>query len=224
MVIAALIAALNEERSIGAVVSGAARHAPLVIVVDDGSTDRTADRAREAGATVLRHDRNHGKGSAIRTGLEFVLAQECSHVLFMDGDLQHDPGEIPLLIARARQGAGDFVIGEREFRKGSMPASRYYSNVVGSAILSRFIGAPVMDSQSGFRLIRASLLRQLRLTGTRYEIETEMLIKLVRLGATLDRVTVRRLTYADTRSKIHPFRDTSRTCFLAVRYRYLSGS
>jgi glycosyltransferase involved in cell wall biosynthesis len=224
MVIAALIAALNEESSIAAVVRGASRHAALVVVVDDGSTDRTAELARGAGATVLRHDRNRGKGSAIRTGLEFVLRQHCSHVLFLDGDLQHDPEEIPLLVECAKQGAGDFVIGEREFRKGSMPASRYYSNVIGSAILSRFIGTPVVDSQSGFRLIRASLLREVRLTGTKYEIETEMLIKLVRLGATPDRVTVRRLHYAGTRSKIHPFRDTSRTCLLAVRYRYLSGS
>jgi glycosyltransferase involved in cell wall biosynthesis len=224
MVIAALVAALNEESSIAAVVKGAARHAALVVVVDDGSTDRTAERAREAGATVLRHDHNRGKGSAIRTGLEFVLTQQCSHVLFMDGDLQHDPDEIPLLVACAEQGTGDFVIGEREFRKESMPASRYYSNVIGSAVLSRFIGAQVMDSQSGFRLIRTSLLRKVQLTGTGYEIETEMLIKLVRIGAILDRVTVRRLQYAGTRSKIHPFRDTSRTCLLAVRYRYLSGS
>ena len=179
MVLCALTAAFNEEAHVAEVVRGTARHASPVVVVDDGSTDGTAVRARDAGAIVLRHEHNRGKGCAIRTGLEYALTQACSHVVFLDADLQHDPDEIPLLVARAEQGAGDFIIGEREFKKDVMPAARYYSNVIGSAVLSRFIGAPVMDSQSGFRLIRANLLRSLRLTATGYEIETEMLIKLV---------------------------------------------
>ena len=95
-----------------------------------------------------------------------MLGQPCSHVLFLDGDLQHDPAEIPRLVAQAERGGSDFVIGEREFRKGAMPAARFYANVIGSAILSRFIGADVADSQSGFRLIRADLLRRVELTGT----------------------------------------------------------
>ena len=223
MVLCALIAAFNEDSHIADVVRGTARYLSQVVVVDDGSTDGTAANARHAGAIVLRHEENQGKGRAIRTGLQYALTQECSHILFLDADLQHDPAEIPLLVARAEQGRGDFVIGEREFRKDATPAARFYSNVIGSAILSRFIGARVADSQSGFRLIRADLLRSLRLTGTGYEIETEMLIKLVRAGAVVERVTVRRLQYEGARSNIRPFRDTARTCLLAVRYRYLSG-
>ena len=223
MVLCALIAAFNEEAHIAEVVMGAAHHASPVIVVDDGSTDDTAARARGAGAIVLRHDANRGKGCAIRTGLAFALTQECSHILFLDADLQHDPAEIPLLVARAERGVGDFVIGERTLDRDAMPPARFYSNVIGSAILSRLIGAEVTDSQSGFRLIRADRLRGLPLTGTRYEIETEMLIKLVRAGATVERVAVRRLQYAGARSKIQPFRDTFRTCMLALRYRYFSG-
>jgi hypothetical protein len=106
------------------------------------------------------------------------------------------------------------VIAEREFKKEAMPRDRYYTNIIGSAILTWFVGAPVTDSQSGFRLIRADLLRRIELSGTRYEIETEMLIKLMRAGAQLDRITVRRLQYADTQSKMRPFRDTFRTCML----------
>jgi len=222
MVLCALIAAFNEEAHIADVVRGTAPYASRILVVDDGSTDGTASRARDAGATVISHERNLGKGCAIRTGLHHALTQECSHVLFLDADLQHDPREIPLLLERANCGTGDFVIGEREFRKDAMPAARYYANVIGSAALSRFIGARIMDSQSGFRLIRADLLRRLELTGRGYEIETEMLIKLVRAGAVLERVTVRRLRYTGARSKIHQFRDTFRTCLLAVQYRYLS--
>jgi glycosyltransferase involved in cell wall biosynthesis len=223
--ICALIAAFNEERHVGPVVKGTARYVSQVIVVDDGSTDATAVRAREAGATVLRHERNLGKGCAVRTGLAYVLSRPYSHVLFLDADLQHDPAEIPKLLERAAtgNGDGDFVLGEREFSKDAMPAARFYSNVIGSRILSRFIGADVADSQSGFRLIRADLLRKVVLTGRGYEIETEMLIKLARAGATLERVPVHRLQYAGARSKIHPFRDTFRTCMLALGYRYLSG-
>ncbi len=218
----ALIAAFNEEAHVADVVKGTAPHASTVVVVDDGSTDNTAARARDAGAIVIRHEQNRGKGWAIRTGLEYALRQDCSHVLFLDADLQHDPAEIPRLIARAEHTGSDFVIGEREFRKDTMPAARFYANVIGSAILSRFIGADITDSQSGFRLIRADLLRRVRLTGTGYEIETEMLIKLIRAGAAVERITVRRLQYEGAHSKIRPFWDTTRTCFLAVHYRYLS--
>jgi glycosyltransferase involved in cell wall biosynthesis len=219
----AVIAAFNEEAHVADVVNGTSPHASPVVVVDDGSTDDTAARARDAGAIVIRHERNRGKGCAIRTGLEYALKQDRSHVLFLDADHQHDPAEIPLLVSQAAQGIGDFVIGEREFRKDQMPAVRFHANVIGSVILSRFIGADVMDSQSGFRLIRADLLRRVRLTGTGYEIETEMLIKLVRAGAAVERVTVRRLQYQDAHSKIRPFWDTLRTCLLAVQYRYLSS-
>jgi len=219
----ALIAAFNEEAQVAGVVKGTAPHASPVVVVDDGSTDNTAAVARDAGAIVIRHDRNLGKGCAIRTGLEYVLKQRCSHVLFLDADFQHDPVEIPRLVASAEKGHGDFVIGEREFRKDAMPAARFHANVIGSAILSRFIGADVADSQSGFRLIRADLLRRVQFTGTGYEIETEMLIKLVRAGANVDRVTIRRLQYEGAHSKIRPIWDTTRTCLLAVGYRYLSS-
>jgi glycosyltransferase involved in cell wall biosynthesis len=219
----ALIAAFNEEAHVAEVVKGTAPYASPVVVVDDGSTDKTAVRARDAGATVIRHEENRGKGRAIRTGLEYVLTQACTHVLFLDADLQHDPAEIPRLIACAEQTRGDFVIGEREFRRDAMPAARFHANVIGSAILSRFIGANVTDSQSGFRLIRADFLRRVRLTGTGYEIETEMLIKLVQAGAAVERITVRRLQYEGAHSKIRPFWDTLRTCFLAVQYRYLSN-
>ena len=219
--ICALIAAYNEGQHVGAVVTDTAPHVAQVFVVDDGSTDTTAARAREAGAVVLGHERNRGKGCAIRTGLLHVLQQPCTHVLLLDADGQHDPSEIPKLVARAERGAGEFVIGERELVKEAMPAARFYSNRIGSRILSWFIGADIADSQSGFRLIRADLLRTVRLTGSRYEIETEMLIKLVRAGARLERVPVRRLRYDGARSKMRPFRDTFRTCMLALRYRYL---
>jgi glycosyltransferase involved in cell wall biosynthesis len=218
--VTALIAAYNEEATVASVVAGVRRLTSAVVVVDDGSTDRTAERAAAAGATVLRHAQNRGKGAAVRTGLEQVLAGPHSHVLFIDADLQHDPDDIPKLLAASEAGC-DLVIAEREFVKGSMPTARFYSNRIGSWILSHFIGTEVADSQSGFRLIRSDCLRPLRLTATGYEIETEMLIKLVRRHVSLGRVSIP-AAYDGSQSKLRSFRDTFRTCMLAVWYRYVS--
>jgi glycosyltransferase involved in cell wall biosynthesis len=220
--ICALIAAFNEDETIAAVVAGVRPYASEVVVVDDGSADRTAERATDAGAVVIRHERNQGKGRALRTGLARVLAGPCSHVLFIDGDLQHDPNDVPRLLEAAERTGCDLVIAERAFTKGQMPTARFYSNRIGSRILSSFIGTEVTDSQSGFRLIRADRLRQLALTATGYEIETEMLIKLTRGGASLARISIP-ARYHGARSKLRSFRDTFRTCMMAVRYRYLTG-
>jgi glycosyltransferase involved in cell wall biosynthesis len=221
MRVAALIPALDEAEAIGAVVAGVRPHVDAVVVVDDGSRDETAARAREAGAVVLRHESNRGKGWAVRTGLAHVLAQPFTHVLLMDGDLQHRPEDAPTLIAAARERGLELVVGARRFDRARMPRARYYSNVIGSRALSAFVGAPVRDTQSGFRLIACEPLRRLRLTSTGYEIETEMLIRLAQLGARIGDVEVT-LAYEGARSKLRPVRDTTRTCFLAVYFRYLS--
>ncbi len=218
--VCAVIAAYNESETVRHVVTGVKRYVPCVLVVDDGSTDTTAEEARRAGASVLRHAANQGKGLAIRTGIKQVLSLDYTHVLFMDADLQHDPEDIPTLLSTARSGQGDFVIGERRFARDEMPAARFYTNTICSWIISRFfVGAKVSDTQSGFRLIRASLLRSLRLTGRGFEIETEMLIKLAREGVHIERTAVH-LRYGTSAGKLRPVRDTTRTCFLALRYRF----
>ena len=220
MTVCALIAAFDEAATIGEVVRRVRPHADHVIVVDDGSRDATGAAARAAGADVIRHDANLGKGAAIRSGLRMVLEGAFTHVLLLDADLQHDPADVPALLAAARAGAGDFIIGQRPFSKVTMPASRYYTNTISSWVISRFfVGHRVADAQSGFRVIDTALLRRVRLTGRGYEIETEMLIKLARRGARIAHVPVG-LHYGAARSKLRPIRDTTRTCFLAVRYRF----
>jgi hypothetical protein len=106
-------------------------------------------------------------------------------------------------------------------QSGKMPTVRFYSNRIGSRILSSFIGTEVADTQSGFRLIRAGALRPLALTATGYELETEMLIKLTRRGASLARISIP-ARYDGARSKLRNFRDTFRTCMKAVYFRYLA--
>jgi glycosyltransferase involved in cell wall biosynthesis len=220
MIVHALVPAFNEEDTIGGVVSGVLPHVGAVTVVDDGSGDATAERARTAGASVLRLPVNGGKGVAIRAGLDAVLAGGCTHVLLLDGDMQHRPGEAPRLIEVAARTGADLVIGVRQFDRTRMPASRYHANRIGSLALSKFVGVPVQDTQCGFRLYAANAIRGLRLCARGYEIETEMLVKLRRRGGTVASAPVSAV-YNGRPSKLRPIRDTTKTCFLAVYYRFL---
>ena len=102
----------------------------------------------------------------------------------------------------------------------AMPASRYHANRIGSLALSRFMGVAIRDTQCGFRLFRADALRGLRLKARGYDIETEMLVKLKRRGGRIARVPITAV-YTGQRSKLRPVRDTTKTCFLAVYYRFL---
>ena len=218
--VAAVIPAYNEARTIGAVVSALGPLVGAVIVVDDGSRDGCADLAASAGAQVIRHDCNRGKGTAVRSGLRLALDGPFTHVLLIDGDLQHPPEDAGRLLAEADRTSADLVVGERTFDREAMPLSRYYANRVGSRVLSWFVGVPLNDTQSGFRVFRTELLRRMTLRATGYEIETEMLVKAGRLGARIVSVPVPAV-YGTGISKLRPVRDTTRTCFLAVYHRFL---
>jgi glycosyltransferase involved in cell wall biosynthesis len=204
---AALIPAFNEAKRIQDVVAG-------------GSTDRTGALARQAGADVLEHHRNRGKGEALRTGLSCLEASDFSHVLMLDGDMQHLPEEAPLLLSVAERTGADVVLGERRFGRQAMPASRYYANRLGSRALSWFVGLRLPDTQCGFRVFRMGALRGLNLKARGFDIETEMLVKLARRGARFTSVPVTAV-YEGQASKLRPVRDTTRTCFLAVYYRFI---
>jgi glycosyltransferase involved in cell wall biosynthesis len=218
--VAALIPAYDEAPRIGAVLTGLRPFVERVLVVDDGSRDGTGDVARAAGASVLVQPRNSGKGLAIRAGVARLLADGTTHVLLLDGDGQHDPQDAPLLLEAAARHPDCLIVGERPFDRAVMPRSRYYTNVISSWVISQvFVGQKVGDAQSGYRVVSTDWLRRLRLTARGYEIETEMLIKMARRGGRIVSVPIA-MRYHGAPSKLRPVRDTTRTCFLAVRYRF----
>jgi glycosyltransferase involved in cell wall biosynthesis len=212
----ALVPAYQAAETVGGVVRGLLRHVSRVLLVDDGSTDGTSRRAEEAGAQVLRLSENSGKGSAIRAGLERVLASDATHVVFLDADGQHDPDDVPALLGAARHG-DDFVIGSRMARPEETPAVRYRTNEIGSRILTRMTGHDVEDGQSGYRVIAADLLRRLKLSARGYLIETEILLKAAPYVARFRHVPVRAI-YGGP-SHYRPFRDTWIISWGAVYYK-----
>jgi len=212
----ALVPAYQAAGTVKAVVSGLLRHVARVVVVDDGSTDETGQVAAEAGAEVLRMRANGGKGSAIRAGLGRLLESSATHVAFVDADGQHDPEDLPALLAAARDG-DDFVIGSRMADPEAIPPVRYKTNEIGSRILTRMTGHEIHDGQSGYRVVAADLLRRMRLTARGYSIETEMLLKAAPYVKRFREVPVRAV-YGGP-SHYRGFRDTWVISWGAVYYK-----
>ncbi len=212
----ALVPAYQAAGTVGEVVQGLLRHVPHVLVVDDGSADGTAQKAAAAGAEVLRLPVNSGKGSAERAGLGRLLDSDATHICFVDADGQHDPEDLPKLLAAAREGDA-FIIGTRMACPEEIPSVRYRTNQIGSRILTRMTGLEIEDGQSGYRVVSADLLRRLRLSARGYLIETEMLLKAAPHLTRFRHVPVRVL-YGGS-SHYRPFRDTWIISWGAVYYK-----
>jgi glycosyltransferase involved in cell wall biosynthesis len=216
---AAIVPAYNAARFVEPVVAAIARYIPLsnIIVVDDGSSDGTGAAARRAGARVVSHETNRGKGAAIRTAAAVIRSMPgIEAVIMLDADGQHDPAEIPRFAEAFSTGGADLIIGDRMGAAGGMPPIRVFTNRLTSAIVSLRAGQRIPDSQNGYRLIRASLLARLELVTSRYEIESEMIIKACHAGGRAASIPVRTI-YGSEESAIHPFRDTCRFIALVMR-------
>ena len=205
----ALIPAFNEERTIGGVVRRALPFVQRVLVIDDGSTDRTAELARAAGAEARRHQTNRGKGVSLQEGFRQVIEEGWKGVIVLDGDGQHEPEEIPRFLATARDDDFEIVVGNRMGASSGMPAVRYNTNWVTSQIVSFLAGQKIPDSQCGFRLLKKELLKQVICTTRNYDMESEQLIKAGRLGFRISSVPINCI-YSGQVSKINPGRDTWR--------------
>ncbi|RCV66022.1 Glycosyltransferase involved in cell wall bisynthesis [Methanophagales archaeon] len=166
----AAIPCYNEGLAIGSVVLKAKRHVDEVVVVDDGSTDDTTEVAEAAGAVVVAHDKNAGKGRAVKNALRYAVEHDFDTLVLLDGDGQHDPNEIPQLLVPLTNDTADIVIGFRTFDQ--MPAYRR----VGRKVLDHATGGHVRDSQCGFRALNRKAIDLLAGTLVKddFAVESEM--------------------------------------------------
>ncbi|WP_324735710.1 glycosyltransferase family 2 protein [Thermococcus sp. SY098] len=184
--ISVIIPAYNEEKRIGKVLQRMPEFVDEVIVVDDGSEDRTSEVARELGAEVIRLEQNQGKGRAMSEGIKKANGDI---IVFIDADGQHKPEEIIKLVEPIVNGEADFVIGSRLIKaQGERPLIRKISNFITTSLIRLKLGINVRDTQSGFRAIRREFLPEIE--SKRYEVETEVLIKAVKKGARVKEVPV----------------------------------
>jgi glycosyltransferase involved in cell wall biosynthesis len=212
----ALIPAFNEAARVAGVVRRVRPHVKEVIVIDDGSTDTTSAVAREAGATVIRHDQNQGKGASIVHGLEYFAKSPVEFAILLDADGQHDPDEIPKFLEAGRQ-AG-IVCGTRMQDTKEMPAVRKWTNQFTSWLTGKLARQCIPDSQCGYRLIARGVLPDLKLSTARFETETEMLIQAGRAGHRIASVPIRTIYEPGRVSRIRPWQDTVRFFKLAKKY------
>ncbi len=174
MMLVAVIPAYNEATRVGNVVAAAKRYVDTVIVVDDGSTDTTAEAARRAGAHVIRHAENGGAGAATMTGIEAARRMGANAVVTLDADEQHDPSDIPRLLQPVKDDKADIVFSNRFAHRNRIPLIRRIFNGVGNIVTLLATGMWVQDSQSGYKVIGPRALAQIDLRMRGFEFCTEI--------------------------------------------------
>ena len=216
MNIAVVIPAHNEAASIGPLTASVRALGHDVIVVDDGSSDNTAALAAAEGAVVIGTGKRGGKGNALRAGFDHALKYGYGAVIAMDGDGQHDPADIRSFVACFEKTGAHIINGNRMHDPKDMPPLRLATNAFMSWMISLICCQQIKDTQCGFRLIAADVLKNVQLECSDFEIETELLVKAGRKGFKIASVNIQSI-YRNEKSKIKPMRDTLR--FI----RYIAG-
>ncbi|MFH1460777.1 MAG: glycosyltransferase family 2 protein [Candidatus Omnitrophota bacterium] len=213
-----LLPAYNEAKTITYLIKEVKQLGLDAVVVDDGSLDKTAAYAEEAGAIVLKHPENKGKGQAMRTGFDYAIKNNFDAVIIMDSDGQHAPEEINSFKNAIKNNDAGIIVGNRMHNPQGMPWVRKLTNMFMSFFISKLIGYNVPDSQCGFRMIKTDILKVIDLsTGKgKYDTESEILIEAARKGFKIESVPIKTI-YTDQTSKIHPVRDTIRFWRLIIK-------
>ena len=188
--VAALVPAYQAAPHLDPVLAGIRAHLPAdaIFVIDDGSTDATAEMARAAGVRVLQHERNQGKGAALMTGFEAARDAGFTHVITLDADGQHPPDCIPSFIAALPE--AEIVIGSRLHDAATMPRDRLFSNRSTAVILGALARQTILDGQSGYRCYELATVRKIRFEARGFMFESEILIKASRAGARIGHVEI----------------------------------
>ena len=207
--IGCIVPALDAAPTIATVIRGIRGALPraFVVAVDDGSRDGTEREAHGVADAVIRFPENRGKGVALRAGIATLLAEGCDALVTVDADGQHDPSFAPELVSALA--TADLAVGARR-AAGEMPLGRRLTNRLAASAVSRCVGRLVPDAQSGFRAMRASLARNVRPSGDRYEFETEFLILAARGGYRLAFISIPTTYTGPVPSRFRAVRDSAR--------------
>ena len=218
---AVLIPAYDAAPSVADVVARARAVLPAVLVVDDGSRDGTAEAARAAGAEVVSHPVNRGKGAALVTGFRALFARGASRVVTVDADGQHLPEEIPVLVAAGDAAGADLVLGTRDHLFAAMSGTRRTANRLSSLAISWAAGRSLSDVQTGFRLYSRRVVEATGFPEGRFDAESAVVVRAARLGFVIAAVPVR-LAFADGRTTSHfrPLVDSLRIARGVCRARF----
>ena len=225
--VSVVIPVFNEEITVGDVVTRTKKALEKmgvtyeILVSDDGSTDNSADVAEEKKVTVLRAN-HQGKGFALRSGFRHAKGE---WVITLDADGSHKPEEIPLVLRYLMEDRADFVVGSRfsksEDNKTKVPKINRTGNKLFNNLTRYLTGVKITDSQSGFRAIRASLIKKMKLRSRGYEVESEMLVKALRMGARVKETSISFDQRTMGHSKLDPIQDGVRILY-AIIASYLS--
>jgi glycosyltransferase involved in cell wall biosynthesis len=209
MKVCAIIPAFNEAEALGRVIKGIRGFGVDAIVIDDGSTDETSLIAEKNKAHIIRNSRRSGKGFSLRIGFDYALKHGYDMVFTIDGDGQHDPRAIPMFLDKIKKGGCSVVVGNRMNNPKGMPLIRIITNKFMSSVISGICGQHIADTQCGYRLFTSDAIASIDIRSRKFEIESEILVKLARSGFRVDSVPVKSI-YADEKSKIRPVKDSFR--------------
>lgn len=212
--IALLIPAYNEEKYILGVIKNCSSYAMDIIIVDDGSSDSTAERVRSSiplsgsSLKLIIHPENMGKGRALITGFEYIIENDYTGVITLDADGQHDTDEIEDFLKIVRDEDPDLVIGNRLGNTRGMPFIRLATNVFTSWIISRIAGKKVSDVQSGYRYLKSSTLRRIKLKTSNFDTEPEIIMRAGWHNMKILNVPIKTIYHDDFISYVNPVKDT----------------
>ncbi|NQT89835.1 MAG: glycosyltransferase family 2 protein [Candidatus Omnitrophica bacterium] len=204
-----ILPAYNEAENISKVIKDIKALGIDTIVVDDGSGDSTRSIAEKEATYILSNPKRRGKGAALKDGFDYAKANGYDIMITIDADGQHDPSEIPLFLKKFQEAGPCVVIGNRLSRPSGMPPVRIYTNRFMSRIISALCRQPIPDTQCGYRLFPKEAIASIDIEARKFEIDSELLVKLSRKGYRIESLPIRSI-YGGETSQINPITDAIR--------------